>query len=138
MFLTADGVFRSTGGYNIFHSDLLRRSSWVFGLGALFTAMSLAAMPPQAGFVSEWYVFQTVFQGFHLGTLGGRMAMALAGAGLALTAAVAFATFVKVFGIGLLGRSTRTVRSGFCRRPRLSSVCSALALSRLRSACRLG
>jgi formate hydrogenlyase subunit 3/multisubunit Na+/H+ antiporter MnhD subunit len=107
MFLTADAVFRSTGGYNIFHSDLLRRSSWVFGLGALFTAMSLAAMPPQAGFVSEWYVFQTVFQGFHLGTLGGRMAMALAGAGLALTAAVAFATFVKVFGIGLLGRSTQ-------------------------------
>jgi hydrogenase-4 component B len=109
MFLTADGVFRATGGYSIFHSDLLRRSSWVFGVGALFTAMSLAAMPPQSGFVSEWYVFQTVFQGFHLGTLGGRMAMALAGAGLALTAAVSFATFVKVFGIGLLGRSVRTV-----------------------------
>lgn len=109
MFLTADGVFRAAGGYNIFHSDLLRRSTWVFGAGALFAAMSLAAMPPQAGFVSEWYVFQTVFQGFHLGTLGGRMAMALAGAGLALTAAVAFATFVKVFGIGLLGRSVRTV-----------------------------
>ena len=109
LFLTADGVFRATGGYTIFHSDLLRRSSWVFGLGALFAAMSLAAMPPQAGFVSEWYVFQTVFQGFHLNTLGGGLAMALAGAGLALTAAVAFATFVKVFGIGLLGRSSRQV-----------------------------
>jgi len=109
MFLTADGVYRATGGYNIFHSDLLRRSTWVFGLGALFAAMSLAAMPPQAGFVSEWFVFQTVFQGFHLGTLGGRMAMALAGAGLALTAAVSFATFVKVFGVGLLGRSVRSV-----------------------------
>ncbi len=109
LFLTADGVRRATGGYNIFHSDLLRHSSWVFGFGALFAAMSLAAMPPQAGFVSEWYVFQTVFQGFHLGTVADRLAMALAGAGLALTAAVAFATFVKVFGIGLLGRSTRTV-----------------------------
>jgi hydrogenase-4 component B len=109
LFLTADGVYRATGGYAIFHSDLLRRSSWTFGLGALFAAMSLAAMPPQAGFVSEWYVFQTVFQGFHLSTLGGRLAMALAGAGLALTAAVAFATFVKVFGVGLLGRSSRAV-----------------------------
>lgn len=109
LFLTADGVYRATGGYNIFHSDLLRRSSWVFGFGALFAAMSLAAMPPQAGFVSEWYVFQTVFQGFHLGTVADRLAMALAGAGLALTAAIAFATFVKVFGIGLLGRSTRRV-----------------------------
>jgi hydrogenase-4 component B len=109
LFLTADSVYRSTGGYSIFHSDLLRRSSWVFGVGALFAAMSLAAMPPQAGFVSEWYVFQTVFQGFHLGTVADRLAMALAGAGLALTVAVAFATFVKMFGIGLLGRTARSV-----------------------------
>jgi hydrogenase-4 component B len=109
LFMAADGVYRATGGYSIFHSDLLRRSSWAFGVGALFAAMSLAAMPPQAGFVSEWYVFQTVFQGFHLSTLGGRLAMALAGAGLALTAAIAFATFVKVFGVGLLGRSSRAI-----------------------------
>jgi hydrogenase-4 component B len=105
LFLTADRVYRATRSYSIFHSHLLGRSSWVFGAGALFCAMSLAAMPPQAGFVSEWFVFQTVFQGFHLSTLGGRLAMALAGAGLALTVAVAFATSVKVFGIGLLGRS---------------------------------
>ncbi len=109
LFLTADGVYRATAGYTIFHSDLLRRSSWMFGLGALFAAMSLAAMPPQAGFVSEWFVFQTVFQGFRLGALSGRLVMALAGAGLALTVAVAFATFVKVFGLGLLGRSARSV-----------------------------
>ena len=107
LFLAADGVYRATGSYAIFHTDLLRRSSWVFGVGALFAAMSLAAMPPQAGFVSEWYVFQTVFQGFRLDSLAGRLIMALAGAGLALTVAVAFATFVKVFGIGLLGRSSR-------------------------------
>jgi NADH:ubiquinone oxidoreductase subunit 5 (subunit L)/multisubunit Na+/H+ antiporter MnhA subunit len=111
LFLAADGVYRATGGYTIFHTDLLRHSSWVFGLGALAAAMSLAAMPPQAGFVSEWYVFQTVFQGFHLDTLAGRLVMALAGAGLALTVAVAFATFVKVFGIGLLGRSARSSTS---------------------------
>ena len=104
LFLTADGVRAATSGYLIRHSLLARRSSWIFGLGALFAAMSLAAMPPQAGFVSEWYVFQTLFQGFHLPNLAGRLTLALAGAGLALTAAVAFATFVKVFGIGLLGR----------------------------------
>lgn len=107
LFLAADGVFRATGEYAILHTDLLRRSSWLFGAGALFAAMSLAAMPPQAGFVSEWYVFQTVFQGFHLDTLGSRLVLALAGAGLALTAAIAFATFVKLIGVGLLGRSDR-------------------------------
>ena len=64
-------------------------------------------MPPQAGFVSEWYMFETVFQGFRLDTLASRLVMALAGAGLALTVAIAFATYVKVFGIGLLGRTAR-------------------------------
>ena len=103
LFLTADGVFRATGSYAIRHARLAKRTSWIFGVGALFSAMSLAAMPPQAGFVSEWYVFQTVFQGFHLTGLGGRLVLALTGAGLALTAAIAFATFIKVFGIGLLG-----------------------------------
>jgi hydrogenase-4 component B len=107
LFLTADGVYRSTGGYAILQTDLLRRSSWLFGLGALFAAMSLAAMPPQAGFVSEWYMFETVFQGFRLDTLTSRLVMALAGAGLALTVAIGFATYVKVFGVGLLGRSAR-------------------------------
>ncbi|MGO9005609.1 MAG: proton-conducting transporter membrane subunit [Beijerinckiaceae bacterium] len=109
MFLSADGVYRAAGDYTIVQRGILARSSWVFGLGALFAAMSLAAMPPQAGFVSEWYLFQTFFQGFHLTNLASRLTAAVAGAGLALTAAIAFATFIKVFGIGLLGRAGRNV-----------------------------
>lgn len=103
MFLTADGVYRRLGDYALVQRGVLGHSSWIFGVGALFAAMSLAAMPPQAGFVSEWYLFQTFFQGFHLSSLASRLTAALAGAGLALTAAIALATFVKVFGIGLLG-----------------------------------
>ncbi|MGH6728488.1 MAG: proton-conducting transporter membrane subunit, partial [Pseudolabrys sp.] len=107
LLLAADGVYRATASYGIAQTDLLRGSSWAFGVGALFAAMSLAAMPPQAGFVSEWYMFETVFQGFRLDTLTSRLVMALAGAGLALTVAIAFATYVKVFGVGLLGRAAR-------------------------------
>jgi hydrogenase-4 component B len=103
MFLCADGVFAASGTYRLAQRGWLRTTGLAFGVGALFAAMSLAAMPPQIGFVSEWFTFQTVFQGFHLATLGGRLTLALAGAGLALTAAIAFATFVKAFGIGLLG-----------------------------------
>jgi len=110
LFLAADGVYRSCGDYRLTQRAVLRGSSWIFGLGALFAAMSLAAMPPQAGFVSEWYLFQTFFQGFHLPSLAGRMTDALAGAGLALTVAVAFATYIKAFGIGLLGRGEREGR----------------------------
>jgi formate hydrogenlyase subunit 3/multisubunit Na+/H+ antiporter MnhD subunit len=108
MFLAADGVFHASQSYTLAQSGLFRKSSIAFGVGVLFAGMSLAALPPQAGFVSEWYMFQTVFQGFHLSGLGDRLLLVIAGAGLALTVAVALATFVKVLGIGLLGRG-RTV-----------------------------
>jgi len=103
MFLCADAVHEASGGYRLAQGGWLRPAGLAFGVGALFTAMSLAAMPPQIGFATEWLVFQTLFQGFHLSGLAGRLVLALAGAGVALTAAVALATFVKVLGIGLLG-----------------------------------
>jgi NADH:ubiquinone oxidoreductase subunit 5 (subunit L)/multisubunit Na+/H+ antiporter MnhA subunit len=105
LFLTADAMKQASGGYHIAYTGAGRH--WLLGIGALIAAMSLAAMPPTAGFVSEWFVFQTVFQGFHLPTLGGRLVLALTGAGLALTAAVAFATFVKLVGLGVLSRSAK-------------------------------
>lgn len=114
LFLCADGVFSASGTYRLAQRGWLRRTTLIFGVGALFATMSLAALPPQIGFVTEWYMFQTVFQGFHLAAFGGRLVLALAGAGLALTAAVAFATFVKAFGIGLLGDGQR------CKEPRVS------------------
>lgn len=110
MFLSADGAYRTTGSYQLRQGGILSKSPWIFGAGALFAAMSLAAMPPQAGFVSEWYLFQTFFQGFHMASLTSRLVAAIAGAGLALTAAIAFATSVKVFGIGLLGRGASARR----------------------------
>ena len=105
LFLAADAMKKASGGYHIAYAGA--GGHWLLGVGALLAAMSLSAMPPTAGFVSEWFMFQTVFQGFHLPTLGGRLVLALTGAGLALTAAVAFATFVKLVGLGVLSRSPK-------------------------------
>jgi hydrogenase-4 component B len=103
LFLTADGVYTVNESYLIRQTGLLRNTSIFFGVGALFAAMSLAALPPQSGFVSEWYVFQTLFQGMQSDAIAARLTLALAAAGLALVVAVALATFAKLFGIGLLG-----------------------------------
>ena len=105
LFLAADGIYRSAGDYRIAPRGWMKAGGAALGLGALFATMSLAAMPPQAGFVSEWYLFQSIFHGFELYSIPGRITLALAGAGVALTAAIAFATFIKVLGVGLLGRS---------------------------------
>jgi formate hydrogenlyase subunit 3/multisubunit Na+/H+ antiporter MnhD subunit len=104
MMLGADGAYRCTGSYALIQRGLLRHSGWMYGIGIVFAGMSLAAMPPQTGFVSEWFTFQTLFQGFHLHGLPGRLTLALAGAGMALTAAIALATFIKLIGLGVLGR----------------------------------
>ena len=103
LFLTADGVYSVHGSYTIRQTGLLRNTSVFFGVGALFATMSLAALPPQAGFVSEWYAFQTLFQGMQVKMIAARLTIALAAAGLALVVAVALATFAKLFGVGLLG-----------------------------------
>jgi len=103
LFLTADGVYSKNSSYLIRQTGFLRNTSVFFGVGAFFAAMSLAALPPQIGFVSEWYVFQTLFQGMQVNIIGARLTITLAAAGLALVAAVALATFAKLFGIGLLG-----------------------------------
>jgi formate hydrogenlyase subunit 3/multisubunit Na+/H+ antiporter MnhD subunit len=114
LMLAADGARRSSGSYGLGQHGLLRHSPWIFGVGVVFAGMSLAAMPPQAGFVSEWFTFQTLFQSFHLQGLAARLTLSLAGAGMALTAAIALATFVKLVGLGMLGRATPPASSAGC------------------------
>jgi len=103
LFIAADGVYCSEKNYLIAQNGLLKKFGILFGIGALFGAMSLCAMPPQIGFVSEWFMFQTLFHGFYLQDLSARLTLIFAGVGMALTAAIALATFVKVLGVGLLG-----------------------------------
>ena len=129
LMLAADGTYGATGSYSIRQQAMLRHSRWFFGVGVVFAGMSLAAMPPQAGFVSEWFTFQTLFQGFHLDSLGGRLTLSLAGAGMALTAAVAFATFIKLVGLGVLGRGVREDAPAVSVRTVYALACGFLGLA---------
>lgn len=102
LFFTADSIYSAINTYIIAQVGLLKKQ-YLWGIGVLFAAMSLSAIPPQIGFLSEWYAFQTIFQGFHLMSLTGRITLVFIGAGLALSSAIALATFIKLIGIGLLG-----------------------------------
>lgn len=111
LMITADQIYETGGTYEINQHDALSRAPWTLGVGAVMGGMSLSAMPPMAGFVSEWFLFQTLFQGFRFSNSIGRVALALAGAGIALTAALSLATVVKVLGVGMLGKhQSRTAR----------------------------
>jgi hydrogenase-4 component B len=105
-------------------------------LAALFLVgtLSIAALPPLNGFVSEWLIFQTALQagGIQSGVL--RSLIPTASAVLALTSALAATCFVKVYGVAFLGlpRSrhiahAREVRHpGMLAGPALLAACCVL------------
>lgn len=104
LLLLADQVRQASGSYRIRAIGLLNLAPLGFGLAGVFGAMSLSALPPQAGFASEWLMLQTIFHSFDVPTSNSRILLALAGAGFALTAAIGLASMVKLVGIGLIGR----------------------------------
>lgn len=81
------------------------------GLGA--ASLTLAAVPPLGGFVSEWFTFEALLQGFRLPDLLSRLLCALAAAALALTAGLGLLAFAKLFGFSFLGPArSRLARAG--------------------------
>ncbi|HED19124.1 MAG TPA: hydrogenase 4 subunit B [Gammaproteobacteria bacterium] len=89
---------------------LLKRMPWT-GLFFLIGCISISALPPFNGFVSEWLTFQTALQVPNLSSGVLRAVIPIAAATLALTGALAAACFVKVYGIAFLGQArTRRVR----------------------------
>jgi len=70
----------------------------------LIGALSISALPPFNGFVSEWLLFQSVLAGPGFPEPILRFLSPMVGAMLALAAGLAAACFVRAFGIVFLGR----------------------------------
>jgi hydrogenase-4 component B len=92
---------------------LLRRMPWT-GLFFLLGCISISALPPFNGFVSEWLTFQAALQAWQLESGVLRSLIPIVSAVLALTGALVAATFVKVYGVAFLGQA----RSRHVRRAR--------------------
>jgi len=78
---------------------LLPALSVVFLVGCL----SIAAIPPFNGFVSEWLTLQSLLRSASLVSPAVKILFAICGAALALTAALAVTCFVKVYAMSFLG-----------------------------------
>jgi hydrogenase-4 component B len=76
-------------------------SAATFAVGSL----TLAGLPPTIGFVSEWLVLEALMQEFRVHQLALRLALAAAGALVALTAGLAALTFARLLGLTVLGRA---------------------------------
>jgi hydrogenase-4 component B len=102
LFLGAGSLLYATHTRNMEeYGGLLRRMPWT-GACFLIGAVSIAALPPTNGFVSEWLVFQSLFLSFHIPSIFLKLMLPLAAAMLALTSVLALACFAKAFGISFL------------------------------------
>lgn len=81
---------------------LAQRMPWISVL-FLVGVLSIAALPPLNGFVSEWLTLQSILRSAILASNGVKIVFAVSGVLLALTAGLAVTCFVKVFAMGFLG-----------------------------------
>jgi hydrogenase-4 component B len=102
---------------------------------SLVGVLGIAALPPLNGFVSEWLVFQGLFQGFRIPGHVPGVLIILAAATLGLTAGLAVMAFARAFGIGFLGmpRSRQAAHASERGQPLfgpglLAAACAALAV----------
>ena len=110
LFTSSAGIEAATG-----HDDLeeLRgrgRSTPWSGFGLAVGSLTLAGLPPTIGFVSEWFLLESLMQQFRVPGLGYRLVLALAGAAVALTIGFAGVTFVRLVGLIVLSRTAESRR----------------------------
>lgn len=104
LFFGAGSVLSATGERDIEKAGGLIHRMPATALLMLIGCAAISALPPLSGFASEWLMFQSILHGPVLGHWGLKVLVPAAGGMLALAAALAAATFVKVFGVAFLGR----------------------------------
>lgn len=113
LFLGAGAVLQRAREHDLERmGGLLKALPWT-GLCFLIGCMSISALPPSNGFVSEWVTFQTALQATSLESGVLRAVIPITAAVLALTGALSAACFVKVYGVAFLGLA-RTRRGRRC------------------------
>ncbi|EIJ43007.1 formate hydrogenlyase subunit 3/multisubunit Na+/H+ antiporter, MnhD subunit [Beggiatoa alba B18LD] len=111
LFLGAGAILHTTHEKDLERmGGLLKRLPYT-GFFFLIGVLSISALPPFNGFVSEWLLFQAALQAPSLESGVLRALIPLSAALLALTSALSVACFVKLYGIAFLGQPrTRHVK----------------------------
>ena len=109
LFFGAGAVLTATGERNMEKLGGLIHRMPLTSFAFLVGCVSISALPPFNGFVSEWLAFQAILQSPDLPQWGLKVMVPAVGGLLALSAALAAACFVKAFGITFLGRPRTAV-----------------------------
>ena len=104
----AGSVLHQTHTKNMEKYGGLIKSMPITAITFLLAALSITAMPPSNGFLSEWMTFQSLLASTDIDNMSLKLSIPFAIFALAMTGGLAIATFIKAYGITFLGlhRST--------------------------------
>lgn len=102
LFMGAGSIIFSTHTKNIEELGGLIKKMRISAILVFIGVLSISAMPPFSGFISEWLTFQSLLGGFSMDSTFARIMLSISAAVLALTGALAAYCFLKTFGIGYL------------------------------------
>ncbi|MBI4215272.1 MAG: hydrogenase 4 subunit B [Parcubacteria group bacterium] len=105
LFLGAGSVVSATHTRNLEEYGGLSHRMPATAFFFLIGAMSISALPPLNGFISEWLTFQGLFAGIGSSELLIKFLFILSAAALVLSGGLAAACFVKAYGAAFLGRA---------------------------------
>jgi len=135
LFLEAGVIEHSTGTRDLDRLGGLIRRLPRTAVISLVGTIAIAALPPLNGFVSEWLLFQGLFQGFRISSHAVGILIVIAGAVIALTGGLAINAFARAFGIPFLGmpRTGQAAHASEARQPvsgpaLLASACVFLGI----------
>ncbi len=105
LFMGAGSVLTATGTRDLDGLGGLIHRMPVTSFVVLVGALAISALPPLNGFASEWLLFQAVLMSPAIPQDALQLMIPAAGGLLALAAALAAAAFVRIYGVGFLGRA---------------------------------
>lgn len=104
LFLASGRLEQVTGQHELDEMLGAGRSEPIAATAFSLGALTLAGLPLTVGFVSEWFLLESIMQLFRFSPLTLQVSFAVAGAALALAAGYAGFTFVRLVGMTILGR----------------------------------
>lgn len=124
LFLGAGSIHYSTGTKNIEKLGGLIKKMPLTAVFFLVGSMSISALPPFNGFVSEWLTYQAMLMNIAAAGSLIKLVILISAALLALAGALAVYCFVKVYGIAFLAvpRSEQATNAVEVNRPMLSAM----------------
>jgi hydrogenase-4 component B len=102
LFMGAGSILYSTHTKNIEELGGLIKNMPIMALLFLIGVLSISALPPFSGFVSEWLLLQSLLLSFTSTDSLVRIVLPVGAAALAITGSLAAFCFLKTFGIGFL------------------------------------